>query len=67
VKIDLSRLFVVPVSIPYGERELGRMAKGLGGKWDSDVKLWYIPKGKVQGTELEKHIILDKEKKLESK
>jgi hypothetical protein len=40
------------------------MAKALGGKWDSDVKLWYIPKGKVQGTELENHIILDKEKKM---
>jgi hypothetical protein len=55
---------LVPVTIPYGERELGRMAKALGGKWDSDVKLWYIPKGKVQGTELEKHIILDKENKM---
>jgi hypothetical protein len=55
---------LVPVTITYGERELGRMAKSLGGKWDSDVKLWYIPMDKVQGTELEKHIILDKEKKM---
>jgi hypothetical protein len=54
---------LVPESIPYRERELGRMAKALGGGWDPDVKLWYIPKGKVKGTELEKHIILDAEMK----
>jgi hypothetical protein len=52
-----------PVSIPYGERELGRMAKALCGRWDPDVKLWSIPKRKVKGTELEKHIILDAEMK----
>jgi hypothetical protein len=49
----------VPVQISYGQRELGKMARMLGGKWDSDVKLWYIQHGKVKGTELEKHIILD--------
>ncbi len=50
---------LVPVRIAYGERELGKMAKMMGGKWDPDVKLWYIPYGKIKGTELEKHIILD--------
>ena len=50
---------LAPVSIPYGERELGIMAKAMGGRWDPDVKLWYIPAGKVKGTELEKHLILD--------
>jgi len=50
---------LVPVRISYGERELGRMAKTMGGKWDPDVKLWYIQHGKIKGTELEKHIILD--------
>ena len=54
---------LIPVHIAYGERELGRMAKTLGGKWDADVKLWYIQYGKVKGTELEKHIILDAAKK----
>jgi hypothetical protein len=39
------------------------MAKALGGRWDPDVKLWYIPKEKVKGTELEKDIILDAEMK----
>jgi hypothetical protein len=50
---------LVPVRIAYGERELGKMAKMIGGKWDPDVKLWYIQHGKIKGTELEKHIILD--------
>jgi hypothetical protein len=55
---------VVAVRIAYGEREMGKMAKMMGGKWAPDVKLWYIQYGKIKGTELETHIILDaKEKK----
>jgi hypothetical protein len=50
---------LVPVRISYGQRDLGKMAKALGGKWDSDVRLWYIPHSRIKGTELEKHIILD--------
>jgi hypothetical protein len=54
----------VPVQIAYGEAKLGRMAKAAGGSWDSDVKLWYIKFGKIKGTKLEEHIILDVGKKL---
>ena len=50
---------VVPVRIEYGEKQLGKMARSAGGKWEPKVKLWYIPYGKIKGTELEKHIILD--------
>ena len=50
---------IVPVRITYGQRELGKMARAMGGKWDPDVKLWYIPKRNIEGTELEKHIVLD--------
>ena len=50
---------IVPEQISYGERELGRMAKTLGGKWDPDVNLWYIRYGAIKGPELEKHILLD--------
>lgn len=53
----------VPLKIEYGETRLGKMARALGGKWDPDVKLWYLPYGKVKGTELEKHIILNAAKK----
>ena len=50
---------VVPVRIAYGEKQLGKMARSAGGRWDPDVKLWYIQYGKIKGTELEQHIILD--------
>jgi hypothetical protein len=50
---------VVPVRIAYGEMELGKMARSAGGRWDADVKLWYIRFGTIKGTELEKHILLD--------
>jgi hypothetical protein len=43
----------VPVRIAYGETDLGKMAKTAGGRWDTDVKLWYINYGKIKGTELE--------------
>ena len=53
----------VPVRIAYGEAELGKMARKMGGKWAADVKLWYIEYGKIKGTELEKHIVLDASRK----
>ncbi|MDA8430220.1 MAG: hypothetical protein M0T70_13275 [Geobacteraceae bacterium] len=54
---------IVPVQIAYGATKLGKMARSAGGEWDPDVKLWYIEYGKIKGTELEQHIILDAEKK----
>lgn len=41
---------LVPVRIAYGEVELGRMARTIGGKWDKSGKLWYIPYGKIKET-----------------
>ena len=35
------------------------MASSAGGIWDADVKLWLVKYGNIEGTELEKHIILD--------
>lgn len=51
---------LVPLQIAYGETRLGKMARAAGGTWDADVKLWFIKYGNIKGTELEKHIILDK-------
>ena len=61
-QLKLADEALVPVRIAYGERELGKMARKLGGKWDPDGKLWYIQYGKVKGTELEAHMISDAEK-----
>jgi len=35
------------------------MAKKMRGRWDPEVRLWYIPFKGIKGTALEKHIILD--------
>lgn len=51
---------LVSLQIAYGEKTLGNMARSAGGMWDADVKLWFIKYGNIKGTELEKHIILDK-------
>ena len=50
---------LVPVQIAFRETTLKEMAKMMGGRWDPEVRLWYIPFGKIKGTDLEKHIILD--------
>lgn len=50
---------IVPLQIAYGEKELRKQIRSLGGRWDSEVKLWYAEYGKIKGTELEKHIIPD--------
>jgi hypothetical protein len=36
-------------------------AKAAGGRWDPKKRLWFIPYGKIKGSELEKHIVLDAE------
>jgi hypothetical protein len=58
---------IVPVQIAYGAKELGKMARSAGERWDADVKLWYIRYGNIKGMELEKHIILDAVLKKSSK
>lgn len=53
----------VPVRIAYREAALRKMARALGGEWDPEVRLWYIPHPNIKGTELEKHIVLDADPK----
>lgn len=49
----------VPVRIAFAENMLKNMARMAGGRWDPEKRLWIIPFGKVKGTALEKHIVLD--------
>ena len=58
-KLRIKDSEIVPVRVAYEEKELRQQIRSLGGRWDSDVKLWYVPYGKVKGTGLEKHIIFD--------
>lgn len=48
----------VPVRIAYAESDKKRIAKQSGGRWDPVKRLWLIPFGKIKGTLLEKHIVL---------
>jgi len=50
---------LVPVRIGYAEKSLIESAKAVKGRWNPDVKLWFIRYGKIKGTALEKHIVLD--------
>ena len=50
---------IVPVRIGFNENDLRNKARAAGGRWNPDAKLWFIPFGRIKGTELEKHIVLD--------
>jgi hypothetical protein len=50
---------LVPVRIAYAEEDLINCAKMAKGRWNPDVRLWFIRYGKIKGTVLEKHILLD--------
>lgn len=59
VQEKIGENLLVPVQIEFRETVLKEMAKKMGGRWDPEVRLWYIQFGNVKGTELEKHIVLD--------
>jgi len=50
---------LVPVKIGFAEKELMDCARTAKGRWNPDVKLWFIRYGKIKGTALEKHMVLD--------
>ncbi len=50
---------LVPVEIAYTEDMLKSLAKSAGGRWNPEKRVWFIVYGRVKGTELEKHIVLD--------
>jgi len=50
---------LVPVHIGFSDTASRELAKAAKGRWDPDQKLWLIRYGKIKGTTLEKHIILD--------
>ncbi len=49
----------VPVEISFAEDELKKIAKAANGRWNPEKRVWFIAYGKIKGTELEKHIVLD--------
>lgn len=50
---------LVPVYIGFTDTASREIAKAAKGRWDPDQKLWLIRYGRIKGTDLEKHIIVD--------
>jgi len=50
---------LVPVRISFAESRLKNLAKTAGGRWNPEKRLWLVQFGKIKGTALKKHIILD--------
>ena len=50
---------LVALRISYDDTASRDAAKTARGRWDPEKKLWIVKYGKVRGTILEKHIVLD--------
>ncbi len=50
---------LVPVHIGFSDTASRELAKAAKGRWDPVQKLWLIRYGRIKGTALEKHIILN--------
>jgi hypothetical protein len=48
---------IVSIEIQYGEIDLARKVKSLGGKWNKDKKVWEISYGNVQFLGLTKRMV----------
>ena len=48
---------LVMVQVKYGEIDLGRKVRSLGGRWDKSRRLWELPFEAVQALGLENRIV----------
>lgn len=48
---------IVPVSVGYEEVDLREQLRKMRARWDSRMKMWYVPYGLIRGTELESRIM----------
>jgi len=53
---------IVKIRINYGEINLSRAVKSLGGRWNKSKKVWELPYGDVLDLGLEGSIVYDKKK-----
>ena len=52
---------IMSLKIKYGEVELGRQVKSVGGRWDAKTKLWRLPYRKIAMFGLVDRIVTDEE------
>ena len=57
--VPFSDDMLVPARIGFTENALQEKARSAKGRWDPDMKLWFIRFDRIKGTALEKHIVLD--------
>ena len=50
---------LVPLRISSQEKSLQEQVRELGGRWDRSQHLWFIPYACINGTTLEKFIVLE--------
>jgi hypothetical protein len=50
---------VVPVSVAFDEMVLREQLRKMRGKWDSQLKVWFVPYRLIHGTELESRIVAE--------
>jgi hypothetical protein len=48
---------ITPVSVAYEEVELREQLRNMRARWDSQIKMWFVPYGLIRGTELESRIM----------
>ena len=48
---------IVKVKVDWGETEIARRLKALGGKWNKEGKVWEIPFGKVKELGIESRMV----------
>jgi len=48
---------IVQIKINYGEIDLAKQVKSLGGRWNREKKVWNLPYGSVQALGLVKRIV----------
>jgi hypothetical protein len=48
---------IIPVSVAYEEVELREQLRNMRARWDSQIKMWFVPYGLIRGTALESRIM----------
>lgn len=49
----------VPLNIGIKETTFREQVRAVGGRWDREEKLWFVPYGCIAGTKLEKFIAVE--------
>lgn len=48
---------MVPVAVAYDEVELRQQLRRMKGRWEPEIKMWFVRYGLIRGTELEERIM----------